>query len=396
MLLWQRNEIAKHCFGYNVTVRMVAMGVSVEFENIANVSYSEYVLTGFYLLQQKKEITDFKVSYKPWAHPGKLARIMRRGKRLLSHTSAAPQDAEQGHYVGVVRYGARSVKFAINFIDTPWDFGDPSVLQEADVYFKCQYPSEFKQGYHRLSRRTTVPLSDEVKAHKDKVRPLMIGRPLSRRHDFKMNKRILDRYDKIRKSFPRKQRILAFLGMAHDLFDIANSHHPHLKRAEVVTWLSRNAPDEKIIWSISKQDKFFSKISDEAKKLATTKQVSDREYFDLIANSLSTLNITGLRGSVPFRFIDAFLSGMVVISDTIFIDWYEPLVAGKDFLCIGDLGYDLLEHINLDDSLKKLKGYIDHIEDFFQETASEREAKYKRYYCPEAVARHILSVTLKT
>jgi len=368
------------------------MAVRVEIENLSNVPYSEYFLTGFYILEKQRIIDEFNISYAPGFGPGRIHRFVNHARKKIGWTAPSSGD-DWSHVVGTIRYGSKKRKFAINVLDTPWDFSSRRFIENADVYFKCQYPKDFRKGFVQLSRQSRIVLPQLVVEQSHKVKPLMLGRPLSRCMDFNKNIKILRVFEKGRRVSARKYNLLVYFGMAYDDIDIPNSHHPHLKRAQMAVWVKDNIPDAKVILGLAKQDKFLGQLGSEALRLENRKRIGDKHYLDLVQGSFSTLNITGLRGSIPFRVIDSFLSGMVLISDNMCVDWYDPLVPGRDFLSVGDLGYELLQDIDLEKSCQILKNHVNDIEREFRDTIDYRDSRFKQFYSPESVASYILNET---
>jgi|GEM_PF-2175441 len=365
------------------------MGIIVEFNDMSNITYSEYVLTGFYILKEKGVIDRLKINYKPGVWPILFYKGVNAIKRIL-HMRLPSTTETWANIPGTIYDGKRRSKFIINILDTPWDFGASRLLDEADLIFKTQYPKDFKKGYARISKRVQIKLSEEIMRNSHKVRPLLVGRPLSRIFDFKKNKKILSIYEKVRKGYPRKYSVLVYLGMQHDPVVIENTHHPHYKRVDFVLYAHKNIPRAKIIFKPSHEEPFRSAIPKEAMELANYEKITDKYYLSLMQNSYSTLNITGLRGCISWRMTDAFLSGMVAISDNTYVEWYEPLIPGKDFLSLGDLGYELMEDIDFEGSCKKLKEYSENIEEIFKNTLDYRDERFRNYYSPEMAARYIL------
>jgi hypothetical protein len=364
------------------------MGITVTINKFPSFQYSEYFLTGFKILKEKNTIDRLKIDFSQNVRPGNLYRVTNKLKKKLFSSNVS--NFNNSHLLGTISDGHSTKKFAINILDTPWSF-DTNYLENVDSYFKCQYPSDLKKGYFQITQFEKIQIPELVLYNSSKIKPLMLGRPLSRILDFSKNQKILKTYEIKRKVLPREHKILIYFGMANDNEPVPNTHHPHFKRAMIAEWANRNISGAKIIFNLSQQQEFLDKLSPSVKSLEDNSKITDEMYLNLVQSSISTLNITGLRGSVPFRVIDSFLSGMVLISDTMHVDWYEPLIPGKDFLSIGNLGYEKLENIAFEDSCKQLKDYVENIEDFFVETADFRESKFNDYYSPEAVAKHILN-----
>lgn len=366
------------------------MGITVEINEVPKLQYSEYFLTGFQILKEKNIIEKLKINYNQNVKPGNFQRISNKLRRELNILNK--DSINHSHLLATISDGSKKKKIAINFLDTPWAFNS-DYLEDVDTYFKCQYPKDFKQGYFSITSSQRIKIPEFVMDASYKVKPLMLGRPLSRTMDFSKNKKILEKYEAKRKTLPRENKVLVYFGMADDDEPVPNTHHPHLKRAMIVEWVNKNIPEAKTIFKLSRQEEFLKELSPEIKSLEDKTEITDKMYFDLVQNSISTINITGLRGSIPFRVIDSFLSGMVLISDNMNVDWYEPLVPGKDFLSLGDLGYERLEDISFEGSCKKLEYYLETIKETFMNTADYKEEKYNRYYSPEAVTKNILRET---
>lgn len=365
------------------------MSVSVEIQDLENIQYSEYYLTGFYILKKKGLIDKLKINYSPIAHRDRFRRLLdyalqKGGIRAVHRTDGWQQ------FKGAVHFEGKTKTFAVNMQDTPWDFGNKSLLEQTDVFFKVQYPTNFNEGYMQLSSKVKINLPECAIQNAYKIHPLMLGRPLSRTLNFEKNLAILKHYDEKRRNEKRRYSMLVYLGMADDSYDIPNTHHPHLKRAMLAAWCNDNLVDAKIVFKKSKQEKFLKELPEAANKISSHQRITDKKYTTLIQNSFSTLNITGLRGSVPFRIIDSMLSGMVTITDSMHIKWYEPLIPNIDFLEIGEMGYELIEEIDFNRCCLNIKKYEENIKEIFRDTQQIREERYKTYYAPEIVAKHIL------
>jgi hypothetical protein len=381
------------------------MGITIEIDNLAGIDYTEYYITGFWQLKEKGLIDRVKITCgtDPWGikvKPGYFPYIYRKiyrykGGQLLPFlikplTVTNPElgDIHQFFLFGRITEGKRSKTFVIDTSDVPWDF---RYIDTTNFYFKSQFPKTFSKGYVDLSRHERFSIPENAIANSKKIHPLILGRPLGRILDFSLNKRLLNRYAQMRAHTKRKIRLLAFLGTMIDGFSLSTSTHPpSIKRAELVTKAHQQIPGSKCILSISKEIEEMN-ISAETLALKNRIPVTDRKYQRLIYDSYATLNITGAAGSIPWRILDGFLSGMIPISDNFLVDWYEPLTPGKDFLSIGNLGYELLQDVNIEDSFLQLKDYVENIETYYLSTAEERAEKFNNYFSPESVARYMLS-----
>ncbi|MEI6796313.1 MAG: hypothetical protein WCK39_05560 [Methanomassiliicoccales archaeon] len=362
----------------------------------------EYYIYGFHQLLKEGKIDSLKMEFKTGPRPGfifkekartaKSCSILTRGR--IGKISSPDNwynlevDISDGH---IHRNGI------INILDTPWDFGSISDFKSADIFFKCQYPSSFKSGLVPLSDCASIKIDTPIMEEAKKVRPLMLGRPLSRQMDMSIDEKLLKRMCTLRNCRKsRKFNLLAFLGMARDDINIACTHHPHLKRAAVAEWIIDNIPKSKVVFRKPSQAKFMEYYSDRLRQTSPILPISDSRYFSWCFNSYSTINITGLRGSIPFRIVDSFLTGMCLFSDDFYVDWYHKLEKDKDYLSIGKLGYYNLNEIEISESLKILKDHIENVATISNDLRECREYSFNKYYSPSAVAEHIIHETLSS
>jgi len=381
------------------------MGITIEIDNLAGIDYLEYYITGFWLLKEKGIIDQVKITFgtDTWGQkvrPGyvpyykKIFRLKggQAFPSLIKPLTVADRSLDylpSFYLFGRITDGNRSKRFVIDAFDTPWDY---RFIEDADFYFKSQYPKTFSEGYVDLNRNNRFAFSEHVITNSRKVRPLILGRPLGRVLDFSLNKRLLNHYARLRSHTKRNTDLLVFWGTLIDhRVDLDPSiHHPSIKRAELATWVHGQISGSKTILSLTKEIEEMGILSAETLSLKNKVPVTDGKYQKLMRDSFATFNITGVNGSMPWRILDGFMSGMLPISDNFLVDWYEPLIPGKDFLSIGDLGYELLEDVDIEDSFSQLKEYVASIESYFFETAQYRTEKYNDFYSPEMVAFYML------
>jgi len=382
------------------------MGITIEIDNLAGINYLEYYITGFQQLKEKGIVDRVKITFgtDTWGQavqPGYIPYYknifrLKAGPKFPSLVKPLTiANPTLGYYpsfylFGRVSDGSTVKKFVIDTFDTPWDY---PFIQDCDFYFKSQYPKTFSEGYVDLNRHIRMTFPQTVIANRSKVRPLILGRPLSRILNYSTNLRLLKKFGQIRSRSKREKRLLVFYGtpIVHPAYDHEPYHNPSIKRAEIATFVHDKVQGAKIILNISPEIERLGVLSAETLALKNKAPVTDATYLKWMRNSYSTLNISGLDGSIPWRIIDSYMSGMVPISDSFIIDWYEPLIAGKDYLSIGELGYELLEDVDLDGSFAQLKEYVENIETLWHEMAEYRSEKYDQYYSPEMVARYMLS-----
>ena len=155
--------------------------------------------------------------------------------------------------------------------------------------------------------------------------------------------------------------------------------HPNLKRGDLVKWLKSN---------------FTAGID---ARLVTTKQpqlrgpaLNDRDFPLLMAKSMFNINVSGLRRSIPFRFVDSFTVGTAIVTDELAVKWYRPFEEGVELFRIGRLGYELPQDTEWDRAHECLTELYHEAE---QLSLSNRERileNYRNYWHPESFARYIL------
>jgi len=364
------------------------MKASVRVKQIGIPTYFEFFYTGFFTLLKNNVISQFnyqeiqKVFWTNWV----TRKVIRREKVLLNRNIST----------FVINFGNTKKTILIDTRDTPWEFDLP-LLTQVDLYFKAQYPRDLDNGYFFLNQFNKIPIDKNVMKFKEKIKPLMLGRPLSRRFDFKKNLKLLDTFYDFRKNCKRTNDLLSYLGNANDSYIYDKVHHPHIKRLETMLYLNKIGNDNiKIIFKPSNQDKIINEYPENWTKLEPQlKKITDQKYFELIRNSKATLNIMGLRGSIPFRFIDAFLSGMLIFTDNFHVDWYVPLRDNQEVFCFGDMGYEVLSDLEKNKSYERLKKMINNIDSLRSDHISYLNDFYETYLAPEKVARYIIDETEK-
>ena len=367
------------------------MGVIVTIEQYKNIDYMEYYVTGFYLLKKMGVIEDLIINEKEINFINKLPFALTRLKRprlRLRHSN----NFEHDNLIGTISEGGNRKKFVINVQDTIWDFSTRELYESCDLFFKCQFPDDFNKGKVSLNKEFTRDLDDFVLKSPEKARPLVLGRPLSRISHFKNNLDILRSMEKRRaQNRNREHKLIFYTGAS---FQEKFSFHPNLKRLKLMMWIKENLPEVFTIFHLAESypegHPERKPVPDRVLQAVDSLRLNDRQYRDLTLNANATLNICGKRGSIPFRALDSYLAGMVFLTDELYANWYEPLVAGKDYYSLGTMGYELDELIDYDAIFQKVTEFVNDSDRLFREGFEYREEKYKKYYAPEAVATHIL------
>lgn len=365
--------------------------IRVSVPKLNNIEYFEYLLTGFNNLKAQGALDGFEYN----THFLGRAFIDRLSRKILKRPffAAVPNWSCQLFFLEI---SGKKIKLALDVSDRPWKYDAP-LLERVDLYFKCQYPAHTEAGYFSLSPSVKIELPKSVLEHQKKIRPFILGRPLGRKLDFKENNRILAFYTESRKFKARAIKLLAYFGNCHDSDPYIDVNHPHIKRAETLLFLQGlNDPELKIIFSPPKQTEFIALMPQNYQDLPNIKyRISDDDYRNLCRSSFATLNIAGLGGSIPFRFIDAFLSGMLIVTDTLYVKWYVPLVNGKEIYDFGSMGYDVLSQQDWVQRFDHLKAIVNEIHATWLTHIDYQNNFFEKYLTPEAVARYVIDEAFK-
>jgi hypothetical protein len=348
--------------------------IEITIPEVNNIDYYEYIYTGFFNLFNQGVIQGFHIN-------------MNDVKNSLKKNQPIKPWLETKF---VVKIKDKLLTIVLDVADTPWTF-HPTLLQECDLYFKCQYPIDMENGFYKLNKDTKIPFHDVAMKNSHKIRPLIMPRPLGRKMDFMENNRILRWFDIQRKNEHRTIDMLIFFGTCQDV--TIGYNHPHLKRIKSLLFLSKTKMNHniKMIYRPYMQKELIDLLPPEHELLPTTKRfIPDEEYRQLIINTKSTFNIAGLHGSIPFRYLDAYLSGMLILTDTPAIKWYVPLTVDKVIYDVGKLGYENLTEEEFKTRMERLIFFVSEIDRLRAKNIREQHHFYETFLTPEKVCQYIL------
>lgn len=372
------------------------MDLSIDIPAVNNVAYLEYIYTGFYNLYKRNELSNFSMNYDKKQYYKQLIHFTCNKIPVIKNTHNLNL-IESGYYISEfsIYVNDKKVKVVVDTIDTPWDF-DENSLNRCDIYFKMQCPINLEDGFYKLNESNIIPFKQYVINNLKKIRPLVGPRPLSRQMDFNKNNKIIRQYIMGRENDNRKIDILAYLGCASlETYNFPDTQHPNIKRVKTLVYLhSLNNKKIRIIFKPPKTSRHVAILPNEYKNLPTKRFVSDRVYRNLILNSNSTLNIAGLSGSIPFRFLDAFLSGMIILTDTPLVKWYVPLRDGCEITDLGKMGYEILDNETFSNCMQYIGSLVDDISTIRKERISYQCQFYDEFLTPEAIARYVIKESI--
>jgi hypothetical protein len=352
-------------------------GITVRIPALRDVEYHEYLCTGFAILNALDEIDAFQAAYR--------GDIFHQDLDGLDWTC----------HLWEVDLGGRTVTFATHVSDHP-NIYCQRALEACDLYFKCQCPENPAEGVFRLNSRVSLPLPPYVVAHAAKLRPLLIARPLSRTYDFNKNIEILDNLEEMRRQVNRPQNLLAFLGVSIDTMYPASPDidDVHFKRVRLMLHLWNNRhrlPGVKFMFRVPAHCEHLTHLLPPGwEALPRVGPVTDRMYMHQCARSKATINTMGIAGSNPFRLVDAFLTGMVCMTDRMVARWPVMPRHMSEILELGVLGYEPLADEEWRAAMERLEAYILNIDALRAKILPAQNAFFEKWLTPQALARYVL------
>ncbi len=302
---------------------------------------------------------------------------------------------------GRLRVKDRVMNFAVDVTDSPYNFG-LGLLETVDLYFKCQCPTTFEAQGFPLNSQVRVPYHPDVFTFARKIRPAMLGRPLARSTSLKRNLRVLQQWEsdlcstkhtRIFASFGSDGAPVPFTSQSalpapHEYEDESAQlarwgdavHHPNLKRGRVV----------EILRSFGKTDVSACLFRSSNPDIVGPK-LNESQYQSRLRQAAVNVNISGYRRSLPFRFMDTFLSGGMVVTDTLAVRWHAPFDMGVEVTEFGDLGYEPESRVDWAAVKDRLLGIYDAQEGQNSANVKAIRDAYNRKWAPLAFARHFLS-----
>lgn len=368
--------------------------ISVNVDYLGNINYFEYILTGFYQLKKERFLSfhyvpaKYNVSLRKAAQCTNIPIFKNRGERLSLPGNLCLLTIQKDN---------AKIKIALDCMDTPWEFYD-DYLEQVDLYYKFQCPVNLEDGYFELNQQNKYPFSEKVMNNLHKISPLCLPRPLSRTMNFKKNLEILEEYKTRRlQAQVRNVDLLVYLGNAGDSAVYKEIDHPHRKRLECMVRLqelrdkkgkkyhivfNKPSPKNSIASYTNKWDEYYEKLE------PYKETISDKMYRGWCFTSKATLNIAGLRGSVPFRYFDAFLSNMLIITDHPMVKWYISFAESEQIIDIGKMGYEILTEKDFCNRISTIEYLTDSIDQRYKSCIFDF---YDNYLTPRVLANKILN-----
>jgi hypothetical protein len=367
--------------------------------------YFDWLITGLGILAETGQI-ELRYEGRIWnkvlqTYPWVIGGAWKISSELVDFLSPVDQTCLTGR----VEKGGRVATFAMDIADSPFNYA-LGLLEAADLYFKCQCPVRFDPEGYVLNKHIRIPYHPEVFTSQHKIRAAMLGRPLAGGIDLRKNLAILRQWES---AMNAKKDIRLFASFEADRTVIPRTprcplpaqhnyggeksltarwgnqiHHPNLKRDRVVGMLRAMGKDD-----------VNARIWGSSNPVITGKRLSSTEYRETLGRSMLNVNISGLRRSLPFRFMDTLMTGGAMATDTMAIRWYREFDKESEIFEIGDLGYELEEDVRWDrvaDRLHELYEWAGQHKD----NALVVMDHYQKKWAPPAFASYFVDECLKS
>ena len=327
-------------------------------------NYFQWFLLGFYELEHAKKIR-FKIklplsSRILLSHSHIILFLLNRVKRFKRiivnlNEKVSPDSYNMEGYV--IFPNGKKKSFVVDSADAPYLF-DYDELRCCDCYFKMQYPVYLEEEEFHLSESVSIPWSDHKHVNpnitiltargerkrlekgfdklKEKIKPLMVGpRQLGSGVDYQSLKAGFQNY---MSSFSckKEKRFMCYFGNAQGPLPESNIdsidydweadicgyfkdqiNHPNEKRAKVASILEKygEQADARIISNY---------YSDSGVGNNVNKVIELKDFCSHISKFEYNFNVSGYRMSIPNRFIESFMAGTAIVTDSLSVKWYKP------------------------------------------------------------------------
>jgi hypothetical protein len=356
--------------------------VTIKNYCLNHVGYFDWLVTGLGLLEQKSELHlrfDLPAIKRALSY-----RYLRWGAKALCPNWVSKVNGHMWWLEGEINFNGKISRFVFDVTDHCYNFAE-YLLPECNCYFKCQLHDAFPDPLP-LNRQIQRPMSKVAQEFAHKVKPAMLGRPLSRALDFRKNLRMLRDWE-TRAQKIKSKRVIAYFGNDIDCEATSRlSHeqglyqHPNLKRGRIVRYLrslNHSQVDARLVQS--SDDTFVGPAMND-----------DATYANAVAAAAYNINVSGLSLSLPFRFIDSFMLGTAVATDDLSLHWYAPF-DDQEVMELGPMGYELDADVDwnrVEDQLLKL---VHSNPDQHESRAAHLINRYRQLWSPEALARYVVN-----
>ena len=355
--------------------------------------YYDWLATGLWMLQERGEI-EVEIRTTRTTAPFQLhSKAYPALRKAFPKLTAALARGVSGIILGHLEAGVKKVTFAYDVSDSPYAI-QPDLLLERDLYFKAQCPSSFDPRGFPMARGAFVPYHPDVLTYQDRIIPTMLGRPLSRTLSRRGNAQVLHKWLELLQT-PKDVNLFAFFGtdrgtgMGGPEQVVLNRfaglvEHPNPKRGLLVEGLRQRYTTG-----------VDARILDTTHPARRGAKMSDDEFPFAVGRTWHNINVSGLRRSLPFRFVDSFLVGAAVPTDELAVRWYAPFEPGTDVIDLGPMGYELEQNVDWPRIWQAFDGLMTESQATREDRRRRIAERFQRLWHPQALARHVVDSCLR-
>ncbi len=372
-----------------------AVRVILEDIHFPLMEYYDWLATGLWMLQDdgqiEAEVRTTRTTLPFQTHRKSFAAF----RKVLPGVAAALARGTSSLITGRVEAGGKSVSFVFDIGDSPYAF-QTDLLLEKDLYFKAQCPASFDPRGFPIARDAWFPYHPDVITYQDRIRPAMLGRPLSRTLNKRQNAQILQRW-RDRAKGSKDLNLFAFFGS--DKIDWVGgperivlerfadrTAHPNPKRGLLVEGLRQRYPAGQGV---------DARILNTDSAARRGPKLGDDDYPAVVGRAWHNINISGFRRSLPFRFIDSFLVGASVPSDEIALRWYAPFDMTNEVIDLGPMGYELDRSVDWPRVWTVFDGLMSEPPNRRDERRQHIVQRFETLWHPRAFARYVVDQCLQ-
>lgn len=314
---------------------------------------------------------------------------------------------------GYIEYesGLKCRSFTIDCADSPFSF-DGDALEKTFAYFKMQCPKRLDTDGFPIIKSVILPWVDHSKsskinhdifhklflANRYKIKPLMVG---PRRLGYGLSyKELIRGYQNIISSrkLQKRQKFMCYFGNSKGPVAtyVKNGELNLNSESQLMGFLGERAshPNEKryIVSDILKKfDKSDARLitlgnSDSRNGSRIDASIPLKDFYSHVANFEYNLNVSGYRLSIPNRFIESFAVGTAVVTDNLFLRWYQPF-SKYEVIETVDMGYEKVENVDFE----SFEFYLQNLPHSIPENIVD---DFEKKWQPIEVAKYLIQSTI--
>lgn len=312
--------------------------ITIEIIPYSLYSYFQWFLLGLLQLEKKGKIeVKFSFSVNNFLVKNTTRYLNALIKKIPDTIQSRILNTEYTLKGKIVTTDGRIKTFILDCADSPFLFNINELLN-IDYYFKMQCPKEIGDQGFPLSSKVSIPFDPIVIKNKHKVYPAMVGpRLLSKKMDLTSLEKGYNNYYKSA-SGKKQKKLMCYFGDSKGPIPFKGKiNNPDFNDEQIlVKWFEgkSNHPNEKrgIAANLIREmgPNYDARVINEGNCDTGGSQRNNKLYIPLnqfcehVSKFEYNLNISGYRNSIPNRFIESFMVGTAILTDSLNVKWYKP------------------------------------------------------------------------